>query len=139
MEKGKGASQRENITDEGERRTLERPGRVDSSKYNTITNKYPDKALPPDGKIVDYAIIDGKIKVSNGTRYFDFVVDKDGKLTSIDNGSEHYRPSAIEMEVYPSIFKELGMDIRGTWVKTYDKSGTYIEKIFQLNWNQGDS
>ena len=32
---GKNA-QRENITDEGERRTLENSGRVDSSKYNTI-------------------------------------------------------------------------------------------------------
>ncbi len=156
------------MTGEGESGNLEEPGRVDSSKYNTISNKYPNEALPSDGKKVEYTIVDGKIKVSNGTRYFDFVVDKDGnliigsrhhylgnadgviaagqiklngdgKLMSIDNGSGHYKPSATEMEVYPIIFKELGVDIGGTWVKTYDKSGTYIEKIFQLDWNQGDN
>ena len=43
-----------------------------------IKNKFPSEALPSNGKVFSYEIVDGKIKVLNGLR--DFVVKKDGKL-----------------------------------------------------------
>jgi len=105
----------------------------------TITNKFPDEALPPNGKVVDYYIENGKIKGINGLNEVDFVITKDGQLIignkhhylgqgqdvmapgqlkingqgqikRIDNLSGHYRPTVQEAMSYEDLFKNLGLD-----------------------------
>jgi len=55
---------------------MSRPARLE----RFITNKFPNEELPSDGKVIPHKIVDGKIKVPNGLREFDFVVNKGGKL-----------------------------------------------------------
>lgn len=94
---------------------------------NFIKNKFPDEALPSDGKILNHFIEDGKIKGINGQRRVDFVINKEGNLVlgkkhqllgnaddvmaagqlkidgqgmirRIDNSSGHYRPTVEKMK-----------------------------------------
>lgn len=45
-----------------------------------MKNKFPNKPLPKEGKIIDYTLNDGKIKDIQGLRRMDFVIDKNGKF-----------------------------------------------------------
>ncbi|MGL5149026.1 MAG: hypothetical protein ACRC7N_00430 [Clostridium sp.] len=112
---------------------------------NIIKNKFPDEALPSDGKILNHFIEDGKIKGINGQRRVDFVINKDGNLVlgkkhqllgnaddvmaagqlkidgkgmirRIDNGSGHYRPTVEEALKYPELFKNAGLNLDKAWI-----------------------
>ena len=116
------------------------------NSFPLITNKFPTEALPADGKITPFEMVDGKIKVANGLRQVDFVVDKDGQLVlgkkhhllgqrqdvqaagqlrlngrgnvrSIDNLSGHYRPSVEESRRFPDILRSAGIDVKGATIE----------------------
>ena len=112
---------------------------------NFIKNKFPDEALPSDGKILNHFIEDGKIKGINGQRRVDFVINKEGNLVlgkkhqllgnaddvmaagqlkidgqgmirRIDNSSGHYRPTVEEALKYPELFENAGLNLDKAWL-----------------------
>ena len=112
---------------------------------NIIKNKFPDEALPSDGKILNHFIEDGKIKGINGQRRVDFVINRDGNLVigkkhqllgnaddvmaagqlkidgqgmirRIDNSSGHYRPTVEESLNYPQLFEKAGLNLDKSWL-----------------------
>ena len=114
-----------------------------------ISNKFPNEAMPSDGKIIDYYIENGKIKGIEGLNKVDFVITTDNKLIignkhhylgngqdvlaagqlkingqgqikRIDNLSGHYRPTVDEAMGYQSLFEGLELDLNKTWL-IYDK------------------
>ncbi|NOW03250.1 hypothetical protein [Clostridium beijerinckii] len=132
---------------EGSTVTSENIGSGKSSDF--IKNKYPNEAIPSDGKIIDYTLKDGKIKNIQGLRRMDFVIDKSGKLiigkkhqalgnaddvlaagqikvdgdgmiTRIDNSSGHYRPTVEEASKYPELFEKAGLNLDKAWLEISD-------------------
>lgn len=112
---------------------------------NFIKNKFPDEALPSDGKILNHFIEDGKIKGINGQRRVDFVINKEGNLVlgkkhqllgnaddvmaagqlkidgqgmirRIDNRSGHYRQTVEEALKYPELFENAGLNLDKAWL-----------------------
>lgn len=113
-----------------------------------ITNKFPDEAIPIDGKKIDYYIENGRIKGIDGINNVDFVITADGDLLigskhhylgngqdvlaagqlkingegqvkRIDNLSGHYRPTVSEAMRYQTLFEKLGLDLNNTWLEYY--------------------
>ncbi|MDR6553468.1 RHS repeat-associated core domain-containing protein [Paenibacillus qinlingensis] len=114
----------------------------------TIKNKFPDEALPTDGKILSYTLENGKIKGIDGRTEVDFVVDKHGSLVignkhhtlgnrdevlaagqlkingqgevrRITNESGHYRPTPEEAMNYPQLLRDAGVNVKGSWLELY--------------------
>lgn len=112
---------------------------------NIIKNKFPDEALPSDGKILKQFIEDGKIKGINGQRRVDFVINEQGNLIlgkkhqflgnaddvmaagqlkidgqgmirRIDNNSGHYRPTVEESLNYTDLFETAGLNLDKAWL-----------------------
>ncbi len=126
--------------------------KMDPEEYdpdNLIKNKFPDEAMPSNGKKLDYYIEDGKIKGINGLRDLDFVITKDGELIigskhhylgegqdvlaagqlrlngsgqikRIDNLSGHYRPTVQESMLYQSYFTSLGLNMENIRLQYYN-------------------
>ena len=116
-----------------------------------ISSKFPAEAMPADGKIVPYEIVDGNIKGVNGRKQFDFVVYDKGKLVignkhhmlahgqpvqaagqlrlngkgqirQIDNLSGHYQPSVSETANYPRILESAGVKVKGATIVSHSIS-----------------
>lgn len=116
-----------------------------------IPNKFPNEAMPLDGKIIPYQIVDGNIKGVNGRKQFDFVIDDKGKLLignkhhllgsgqpvqaagqlrlngqgqirQIDNLSGHYQPSVAETANYPQLLENAGLKVKGATIVSHSIS-----------------
>jgi Hemolysin coregulated protein Hcp (TssD) len=116
-----------------------------------IPSKFPNEAMPSDGKIIPYHIVDGNIKGINGRKQFDFVIDDKGKLIignkhhllgngqpvqaagqlrlngqgqirQIDNLSGHYQPSVAETANYPKILENAGVKVKGATIVSHSIS-----------------
>lgn len=63
----------------------------------------------------------GTLKLSNG------------RITRISNDSGHYEPSVLETEKYPTIFKQLGLDLDRTSLEILyiDEAGFLRTKTIQ--------
>lgn len=119
-----------------------------SGSGSKIANKFPNEAMPSDGKIFDYYIENGRIKGIEGRNNVDFVITTDnnliignkhhylgngqdvlaagqlkingqGQIKRIDNLSGHYRPTVDEAMGYQALFENLGLDLNNTWLEYY--------------------
>ena len=120
----------------------------ESGSSSKIANKFPNEAMPSDGKVFDYYIENGRIKGIDGRNNVDFVITTDnnliignkhhylgngqdvlaagqlkingqGQIKRIDNLSGHYRPTVDEAMRYQSLFENLGLDLNKTWLEYY--------------------
>jgi hypothetical protein len=112
-----------------------------------IKNRYPNETQV--GKKFDYSIENGKLKIENGIKEVDFIIDADGTLQigrghsflaegadvqaagqikvnsqgqvrRIDNLSGHYAPTVEQGQLYPDIFNKIGLDTKNAWLELYD-------------------
>ena len=123
-------------------------GISEKGSSSKIANKFPNEAMPSDGKVFDYYIENGRIKGIDGRNNADFVITTDnnliignkhhylgngqdvlaagqlkingqGQIKRIDNLSGHYRPTVDEAMRYQSLFENLGLDLNKTWLEYY--------------------
>jgi hypothetical protein len=126
-------------------------GKGGTNPAQTIHNRYPNE--PQAGKSYNYAIKDGKLKVENGIKEVDFVVDMDGNLhvgkghsylangrdvqaagsmkvnnqgyvRRIDNASGHYAPTVEQGKMFPEILNNIGLRTKNAWLELGDYSFT---------------
>ena len=60
----------------------------ESGSSSKIANKFPNEAMPSDGKVFDYHIENGRIKGIDGRNNVDFVITTDNNL--IIGNRHHY-------------------------------------------------
>lgn len=114
--------------------------------YSSITNKFPNDNQR--GRRYEFTISNGRIKLRNGIRFTNFIIDeqghlhlgnghsflangksvkaagsikvnKQGYIRRISNTSGHYQPSVAETLTYVSKLKALGLKIDNAWITIY--------------------
>lgn len=114
------------------------------SSVQTISNKFPNDNQA--GKKFKYTTENGRIYIENGIQHADFVIDMNGnihigrghsylaggssvqaagtmKVNSqgyvrlITNMSGHFQPNTVQAIKYPTIFKNIGLNIDNAWIR----------------------
>ncbi|MGX7419846.1 T7SS effector LXG polymorphic toxin [Carnobacterium gallinarum] len=111
-----------------------------------ITNRYPDEIQ--NGKSFDFVLENGNIKIRDGIKEVDFIIDTNGNLKvgrghsylantgdvqaagkmkvnqvgnvrKITNESGHYTPTLEHAKNYEQIFNESGIGTKNSWLEIY--------------------
>lgn len=118
-----------------------------AGQSQSISNKFPkDNQI---GKKFDYTIENGQLKLNNGIKEVDFVVDMEGNLNigrghsylangepvqaagtmkvnsqgyirNITNESGHYQPTVSQAQNYPQILKNMDLNVDNSWIRIGD-------------------
>ena len=115
-----------------------------SGSVQTISNKFPNDNQA--GKRFNYTIENGRVHIENGVQNVDFVIDMDGNLhigrghsylaggssvqaagtmkvnsqgyiRLITNESGHFQPTTVQAMNYPTIFRNVGLNIDNAWIR----------------------
>ena len=115
-----------------------------SASVQTIINKFSNDKQT--GKRFNYTMKNGRIHIENGIQTVDFVIDMKGNLhigrghsylasgssvqaagtmqvnsqgyiRLITNESGHFQPTTIQAMNYPTVFRNIGLNVNNTWIK----------------------
>lgn len=120
--------------------------KVNGSYEQNIKNRYPNEVQQ--GKTFDYTLENGQVKIRDGIKEVDFImdlqgnlkvgrghahlsnggdvqaagklkVDSNGNVRRITNESGHYTPTIEQAKNYQQIFEHAGIKTKNAWLETY--------------------
>ncbi|HDU6591982.1 TPA: LXG domain-containing protein [Listeria monocytogenes] len=120
--------------------------KVNGPYKQNIKNRYPNEVQQ--GKIFDYTLENGQVKIRDGIKEVDFIidlqgnlkvgrghahlsnggdvqaagklkVDSNGNVRRITNESGHYTPTLGQAKNYQQIFENTGINTKNAWLETY--------------------
>ncbi|WP_445669782.1 hypothetical protein [Paenibacillus sp. FSL R10-2199] len=121
-------------------------GSVSKKLVQIIQNRYPNEIQQ--GKNFEYVLENGQIKIRDGIKEVDFIIDEngnlkvgrghsylangadvqaagklkvdaDGNVRKITNESGHYTPTAEQVKNYEQIFNSAGIKTENAWLEIY--------------------